>query len=136
MVEFSEPVLLFDGVCNLCNGSVRFVLKHERQPNLRFASLQSPFGQTVCRDLGLNTIDHQSIIYISKGRVLQKSQAVIAVLSDMGGIWRTAKLLSVLPTKFSDWIYDRIAQNRYKWFGRQDTCMVPGQENADRFILD
>ena len=130
----SAPILFFDGVCNLCNSSVRFVIRYDRKHIIKFAPLQSDLGKSIATKLGLETDELQSIIYLKDGQHFQKSRAVIEVLTDMGGIWTFARMFLIIPIKLADWMYDQVAHQRYKWFGKQDTCMVPSQDVLNRFV--
>ena len=135
-MTYSGPILFFDGVCNLCNSSVRFVIRYDRKQIMKFAPLQSDLGRSIGYELGLNTDQLQSIIYLKDGQYFQKSRAVIEVLTDMGGIWRLARLFLILPKSLADWFYDQMAMHRYQWFGKQNSCMVPSPEVQERFLND
>ena len=133
-MTFSGPLLLFDGVCNLCNSSVRFVIRYDRKHIIKFTPLQSDLGRSIGQKLGIEGDELQSIIYYKNGRYFRKSRALIEVLTDMGGIWTFARMFLIIPIKLADWMYDQVAHQRYKWFGKQDTCMVPSQDVLNRFV--
>jgi predicted DCC family thiol-disulfide oxidoreductase YuxK len=135
-MTFSGPLLLFDGVCNLCNSSVRFVIRYDRKKIIKFTPLQSDQGRSIGHKLGLETNQLQSIIYQKDGRYFQKSRAVIEVLSDMGGVWPFARMFLIIPTKLADWMYEQVARKRYKWFGKKNVCMVPSPDIQKRFLTD
>ena len=127
-------VVIFDGVCNLCAHSVRFILNHEADQSLRFTPLQSQAGARLLRQFGFNPEDAKTFVLIADGRPFVKSDAAIRVSRHFRGIWRLFGVLRVIPRPIRDWAYDLIARNRYRWFGRTDTCMVPTPELRSRFV--
>jgi predicted DCC family thiol-disulfide oxidoreductase YuxK len=132
--EPGGPVVLFDGVCNLCNGAVRFVVRHDRRGRFRFASLQSEAGQALLRRHGLDPADLFSVVLVDGGRVTTRSDAALDVARGLGGAWRAAGLLRAVPRPVRDRVYDWVARNRYRWFGRRDACMLPSPELRARFL--
>jgi len=134
MNEILENLILFDGVCNFCSASVRFVIRHDRRAIFRFASLQSELGKEVCRRRGIDPEDVQTFLVNVDGETLVRSDAAIAVASRFGGVWRIAALLRLVPRVARDWIYAMIARNRYHWFGRTEVCMIPEPKFKDRFL--
>jgi len=130
-----QKLILFDGVCNLCNGSVRFVIAHDPEARLTFASLQSDEGQRVLRDLGLPTADFDSFVYINGGHVYQRSAGALHVLKDLAGPWKLMYAFIVVPRPLRDFIYDLISKYRYRWFGKLDACIVPTPELRKRFLV-
>jgi predicted DCC family thiol-disulfide oxidoreductase YuxK len=134
VAEPGGPVVLFDGVCNLCNGSVRFVVRHDRRGRFRFASLQSEAGQALLRRHGLDPADLFSVVLVDGGRVTTRSDAALDVARGLGGAWRAAGLLRAVPRPVRDRVYDWVARNRYRWFGRRDACMLPSPELRARFL--
>ena len=127
-------LLLFDGVCNLCNKAVRIVLRYERSPKIMFCPLQSATGQALLQRFNMDPESLDSLVYIRNEKVLIKSQAVIAVMTDMGGIWKMSKVLQLFPHTFGDYFYDVVAKSRYRWFGKRDKCMVPATDLSNRFL--
>jgi predicted DCC family thiol-disulfide oxidoreductase YuxK len=127
-------IVVFDGVCNLCSGSTRFILAHESAPVLHFASIQSQAGSRLMRELGLDPQDAKTFILLSADRAYFKSDAAIRVAGYLRWPWRILGVVGVVPRPIRDWVYDRIARNRYRWFGRSDTCMMPTPELRSRFI--
>mgnify|MGYP000853732325 FL=1 len=127
------PVLLFDGVCNLCVGSVQFFLKHDRKGFLKFASLQSNFGeeQKKAFDIPKNV---DSLILINNNKAYYYSSAALLGASYMGGIWPIFKIFLVLPPFIRNGVYKWIAKNRYRWFGTKESCWLPTPELKNRFI--
>ncbi|MBK8979112.1 MAG: thiol-disulfide oxidoreductase DCC family protein [Planctomycetes bacterium] len=130
------PVVLFDGVCNLCNGWVRFVLRHERSGAnpLRFAALQSEAGARLLAEHGLPTDRLDSIVLIDGGRASQKSDAVLRLLRHLRQPWRLGAVFRIMPRFLRDAVYDLVARNRYRLFGRRDTCSIPTPETRARFL--
>lgn len=129
-----NAVVLFDGVCNLCNGSVQFIIKRDKANKFHFAALQSEYGQAQLLRLGIPPSALQSIVLIKGDRFYQRSNAVLEIVKMLGGFWSVLYLLKIIPAFFRDWIYNRIANNRYKWFGRQDQCMIPTTALKARFL--
>lgn len=127
------PVVLFDGVCNLCNGFVAFLLP--RDDRLRFAPLQSETGRTLLDRHGLPTDGLDTVVLVEGGRAYTKSDAAIRIAERIGWPYRLAWVGRLLPTVLRDRLYDVVANNRYDWFGRRDRCMVPDEDVADRFLL-
>jgi len=131
-----DKLVLFDGVCNLCTHSVRFILEHEKGPLFRFATVQSPAGSRLMRELGLNPDDAETFVLIADGRAYLRSDAAIRIARDLRGAWRWLGVVKIVPRPLRDWIYDLVARNRYRWFGRTDECMVPTAEIRARFIVE
>lgn len=129
-----SAVVLFDGVCNLCNGAVQFIIKRDKASKFHFAALQSEYGQAQLLRLGIPPSALQSIVLIKGDRFYQRSNAVLEIVKMLGGFWSVLYLLKIIPAFFRDWIYNRIANNRYKWFGRQDQCMIPTTALKARFL--
>ena len=132
----APTIVLFDGVCNLCSAAVGFILRHERDSDLRFASLQSPLGQELMTESGRDPGRLDSIIVVRGDRFLDESDAVLEIAGHLRMPWRLARAGAVLPRGFRDWAYRRIARSRYRLFGKKDACMVPSPELRARFIDD
>lgn len=129
-----HPVILFDGVCNFCNGAINFVLKQDRKKVFRFATLQSEAGQRLLQQHNLSTKGFDSFVLIDDGKVYKKSAASLRVMNKLPWYWKEIQLFRIIPTIFRDAIYDYIARNRYKMFGKKDQCMVPTPEIRSRFL--
>jgi predicted DCC family thiol-disulfide oxidoreductase YuxK len=129
-----KKIILFDGLCNLCNGSVQFIIKRDSKNLFRFSSLQSAFGSKQLSGFGLSANELYSIILINKGTYLQKSDAALEIAKNLQQPWPLLYAFKIVPRFFRDWIYDLIAKNRYLWFGKKDSCMIPTQELKSRFI--
>jgi predicted DCC family thiol-disulfide oxidoreductase YuxK len=130
----NDNIVPFDGVCNLCNGLVRFVIKHDRKGEIRFASLQSEYGNKLQARIGPGTRDSDTIVYSRKGIYFFRSDAVLNILKDMGGTWGIFYILRIVPRFFRDFVYKVVAANRYRIFGKRETCMVPGPKIKERFL--
>ncbi|MDT0634584.1 thiol-disulfide oxidoreductase DCC family protein [Spectribacter hydrogenoxidans] len=127
-------VVLFDGVCRLCSTWVRWLLRADRHARFRLAAMQSPAGQAILTWYGLPTDHHESMLLVDNGRLHQKSSAFLHILRQLPLPWRAGMALQAIPRPVRDWAYDRVARNRYRWFGRHDRCMVPTPEQAGRFL--
>lgn len=129
------PILLFDGVCNVCNATVQFIVAHERAPVMQFASLQSERGRALVAQLGLAG-DISTVVLVQGDRALTRSSAAVAVLAHLGGGWRTLGwLLWLVPRPLRNMGYHVFACFRYRLFGKRDHCMVPTPELRARFLL-
>lgn len=128
------PVVLFDGVCNLCNRSVRFIINRDPGGTFRFAPLQSEAGEKLLEQFGLPTRNYGTFILIEGGRYYVRSEAALRVAKLLGGGWGMVYALMAVPAPLRDRVYDYVARNRYKWFGRTDECMAPGPGTEERFL--
>lgn len=127
-------VILFDGVCNLCNGAVQFIIKRDNTSKFLFASLQSDFGQSQLQKFGLAPSKLHSIIALDNGTFYERSDAALKIASGLSQPWRMLGIFRILPRFFRDWIYDLISKNRYKMFGKRESCMIPTPELKERFV--
>jgi len=125
---------VFDGVCVLCTGAAQFVLKRDADYAFHLATAQSPLGQALSRHYGLDTASFETNLVLIDGRAYAKLDSVAVVCRRLGGISRLLSLLRLLPRPLADWLYDRIALNRYDLFGRTDRCMIPPPEWRARFM--
>jgi predicted DCC family thiol-disulfide oxidoreductase YuxK len=130
-----QKIILFDGICNLCNGSVIFVLKREKKPIFKFASIQSGAGQELLEWCGLPSGFSQAVVLIDNGKIYLGSIAALKIGQELIFPWNVLAYASFIVPKFiRDWIYNQIAQNRYQWFGKRDVCMVPTENLEVRFL--
>src|SRR4030095_10350190 len=135
MNEVSEhPVILFDGVCNLCTGSVQYVIKHDPKRIFRFASLQSNFGEKVLRQYNLPVDTFNSFLLLNKDRIYTRSTAALLVARRLKGISKLLYGFIIIPKFIRDWVYDLIAKHRYKWFGKKNECWIPTPELKALFM--
>jgi predicted DCC family thiol-disulfide oxidoreductase YuxK len=133
-VNTPEPVILFDGVCNFCNGAINFLIRQDRKGLFRFAPLQSAAAHSLLEQYQIPKKEFQSFVLIQSGQVYQKSTAALKVLNRLPWYWKALQVLWLIPKSLRDAIYDFIARNRYKWFGRKEECMVPTVEMRNRFL--
>jgi predicted DCC family thiol-disulfide oxidoreductase YuxK len=139
-IQPSNPIMLYDGVCGLCNRFVQFVLKRDRKDRFRFAALQSNFARDTLRRRGQNPELLDTVYLVldygqPNERLLARNDAATAVLEELGGVWRTwAKLLDLLPKGFRDWRYNLVARNRYRIFGKHEACPLPDPKYKHKFI--
>ena len=129
-----RPVLLFDGVCRLCSGWARFVIRNDPEATIRLATVQSASGQAILGALGMPTDRFDTLVFVEQGRAWLRSAAIFRALTHLRRRWRAAHLLSVLPDAWLDAGYDRIARSRYRLFGRRETCLMPTPDIAARFL--
>ncbi len=129
-----EKIILFDGVCDLCNGFVQFVIQRDPEGKFKFGALQSPEAQELLKDVDLDPADLDTVVYIRGGRIYTRSGAALRILSDLGGIWSFFALKLVIPPAVRDLVYRLIAKRRYALFGKKDQCMIPTPELQERFI--
>ena len=127
-------VILFDGVCNLCNGFVQFIIKRDQAKKFRFASLQSDFGKAQLIRFGLNPNMLHSVIVIQDDKCLERSDAVLFIARQLGGPWKIFSIAKIIPRALRDLLYNLIAKRRYTIFGKQDNCMIPTPELKERFL--
>ena len=130
----NSPVILFDGVCNLCNGAVQFVIKHDEKGQFRFASLQGEHGQQLLKHYNLSPVDLDSFVLIQGDVAYSKSTAALLVAKQLKGVVKSLYVFRIIPAFIRDGIYNFIARNRYRWFGRKESCMIPSVDLRARFL--
>jgi predicted DCC family thiol-disulfide oxidoreductase YuxK len=128
------PIVLFDGVCNLCNSSVQFIIKKDKQKQFRFASLQGEGGQKLLKKFKLPATDLNSFILIEGDHFYSRSTGALRMLKKLGGGWKLFYAFIIIPTFIRDAVYNFIARNRYKWFGKRNECWIPTPELKERFL--
>ena len=128
------PIVLFDGVCNLCNGTVNFILDHDPAGRFRFAALQSEAGRALLVRHGLAADALESLVLVEGERAWVRSDAALRIAAGLGAPWRWLAVLRVVPRGIRDRLYDAVARNRYRWFGRRDECRVPTPDLRARFL--
>ena len=131
-----DGLWLFDGVCNLCSGSVAVVLKLDREGVIRFTPIPSPYGRQLALAHGINPDHPASFLFLDHGRALEKTAAIGALLRRLKAPWRWLAFVDRLPRGLADAAYDWLAANRYRLMGKKDACMVPSPAHRARFILD
>ena len=127
--------MVFDTNCVLCSGSVKFILKHEKSPNITFVNAWSETGLALANKYGLSEEDlHQTYLVISDNQKFIKSNAVLEILRHLKAPWRWLRVLKILPRPFRDGVYSMIAKNRYQWFGYEKSCLIPSKDTRHRFV--
>jgi len=131
----NTSIILFDGVCNLCNSSVQFVLKHDKNKNFLFASLQSDAATKILLQLNKKSFKKiDSIVLVENEQLYFKSTAALKIAKNLNGFIQILYVFIIIPTPIRNYIYDFIAKNRYNWFGKKDKCMIPDKEFSERFL--
>jgi predicted DCC family thiol-disulfide oxidoreductase YuxK len=126
--------ILFDGLCNLCNGSVRFIIANDRAARFRFASLQSAAARAALAPFGRSPESLESIVLIDGGRLFERSDAALRIAAELRAPWPLARAFLAVPSELRDAVYDAIARNRYRLFGKRDFCALPAPDLARRFL--
>lgn len=130
-----KKIILFDGVCNLCNASVQFVIKRDTKDRFRFVPLQSDLGNKILNHLGVNREQTDSIVLYEPGKAYYyKAEAALKIINELGGLYQLLNILQIFPKFLSNIVYDYIAKNRYRWYGKQENCMMPTPELVAKFL--
>jgi len=129
-----KPIILFDGVCNFCNGSVNFLIRRDKKNVFRFAALQSQTAQKLLAQYKKQKKGFESFVLMQDGKAYEKSSAALKVLNKLPWYWKWAQVFWIVPKFIRDGVYDVIARNRYKWFGKKEECMIPTSEVRNRFL--
>jgi predicted DCC family thiol-disulfide oxidoreductase YuxK len=137
MNEFpkNKKIILFDGVCNLCNSSVQFIIKHDKNDVFRFVALQSELGKKIIKHIGIqdNNID-SIVLYEPEIAYYYKSTAAIEIAKNLKGLFSFALIFKIIPEGIRDLLYEYIAKNRYKWYGKKESCMIPTDNLKAKFL--
>lgn len=128
-------VVLFDGVCHLCNSSVNFIIRHDPRKQFKFTPLQSSTGQDLLREYGLATENFETVVLIEDRKSYTRSTAALRVARRLNNLWPLTYMFIIIPQFMRDAIYVLIAKNRYKWFGKREICMMPTPDVKERFLL-
>jgi predicted DCC family thiol-disulfide oxidoreductase YuxK len=128
------PIVVFDAMCVLCSANAQFILKHDRKRHFRLASMQNEVGASLYRRFGIDPADPESIIVVDGEKLYRDSDAVIAIYYGLGGFWRLIGLGRLVPHFIRDPLYRWVARNRYRLFGRRESCWIPSREQADRIL--
>ncbi len=130
-----KKIILFDGVCNLCNSSINYVIDHDVGDVFRFVALQSDLGQEIQQYLGFSTDNLDSIIlYIPNEAYYVKSTAALKIMQHFKGVWKLSKVFFIIPKGIRNVVYDYVAKNRYQWYGKQESCRIPTPELLNKFL--
>jgi len=131
----NKKIILFDGVCNLCDSVVQFIIKRDKADVFRFVAIQSEIGQEIIKHIGVDTTKTDSILLYEPGRsYYYKAEAALKIAGALGGIYSLLGFFSVFPKSLSNAVYDYIARNRYKWYGKKEECMIPTPEMKAKFL--
>lgn len=131
----NKKIILFDGVCNLCDNAIQYVIKHDKKDVYRFVPLQSDLGKSILKYLNVDTAKTDSIILYEPGKAyFYKSDAALEILKELGGLLRWSIIFKIIPSVLRNPIYDYVAKNRYKWYGKKDACLLPTPELKDKFL--
>ncbi|MDQ3320944.1 MAG: thiol-disulfide oxidoreductase DCC family protein [Acidobacteriota bacterium] len=129
-----SAIILFDGVCNFCNGSVNFIIERDPEKHFKFAPLQSEVGEKLLRDNGVDKIETDSVVLIEDGKVYTRTTAALRIARKLSGYWSWFYGFTVVPSFIRDVFYKLFAKYRYKMFGKQEACMLPSPEVRERFL--
>lgn len=130
-----NSIIVFDGVCNLCNHSVNFLLKKDKKKIFLFTPFQSKYGQSIINHGSENENSDKTVFYLRENQLYKKSTAALYILKDLGGAYSLLFVFIIVPRFLRDFVYSVISRNRYKWFGKKDSCRIPNAEEKNRFLL-
>ena len=131
----NKKIILFDGICNLCNDTVLRIIKYDKKNSFIFTSLQSKIGQNILNKINIDTLKIDSIVLYNPAISYDiKSTAALKIMQDFGGFWKLTNVFWIVPEGIRNFVYDFIAKNRYKWFGKKESCMIPSPELKAKFL--
>jgi len=130
----TAPLIVFDGVCVLCSGFAQWVMARDTGRQFWFTTAQGPIGQGLYRELGLDPVNFETNLLVVDGIAYGKLDAFIEITARLGGVWRAVSILRILPERLSDRLYDAVANNRYRLFGKREACWLPARDGADRIV--
>ena len=134
-LPIGKKIILFDGLCNLCEASVQFVIKHDNSDQFRFVALQSDLGQKIIAHIGINSKNIDSVLLYEPGvAYYYKSNAALQVAKNLGGLFHLGTVFRIIPTTLRNALYDYVAKNRYSWYGKKQSCMIPTEELKSKFL--
>ena len=131
----NQSVVIFDGICNLCSRGVAFIIRRDPRNLFRFAAAQSDAGKKLMEGYGLDPGEVVSLVLVENGKIYMRSSALLRIVRRLTGLWPVLYGLVIIPFFLRDPVYDFVARNRYKWFGKQENCLVPPRDAAGRFII-
>ncbi|NNF47199.1 MAG: thiol-disulfide oxidoreductase DCC family protein [Desulfofustis sp.] len=134
MRKTDQPIIIFDGVCSLCEFSVRFIVKHDRQARFKFVSAQSEKGKNLQRMCGVDTLRDGTVILLKNDQVYVNSDAALQIAKNLDGTWRLLYVFRFIPKQARDYFYSIISKNRYRWFGKRNECLLPDDDLKQRFL--
>lgn len=132
--DIKSPILLFDGVCKLCNAYVQWVLKHDRKGIFKFAALQSETGQALLHQLDFSPENFDTVVLVDGDEVFTRSDVALEIARRIGDFWSIFAIFKIIPRPQRNAVYDWVARHRYRWFGKKEECMLPRPEWEDRFL--
>ncbi|MFI5133438.1 MAG: thiol-disulfide oxidoreductase DCC family protein [Chitinophagales bacterium] len=133
-MEQEHPIILFDGICNYCNGVINSIIRQDKKKIFRFATLQSDAGQKILKQWNLPTDEFASFVLLDKGKLFLKSSAALRLYSKLPWYWKWTQFFWIFPKFIRNGVYSIIARNRYKWFGKREECMIPTADVRERFL--
>ena len=134
-LPIGKRIILFDGLCNLCEASVQFVIKHDNSDQFRFVALQSDLGQKIIAHIGINSKNIDSVLLYEPGvAYYYKSNAALQVAKNLGGLFHLGTVFRIITTTLRNALYDYVAKNRYSWYGKKQNCMIPTEELKSKFL--
>jgi predicted DCC family thiol-disulfide oxidoreductase YuxK len=134
-LPIDKKIILFDGVCNLCNASVQLIIRKDKKDIFRFVALQSELGKKILNHIGVNTNSIDSILLYEPGNAYYyKAEAVLKIATSLGGFYNLLVIFKIIPNVVSNYFYDFVATNRYKWYGKKESCMMPTPELKAKFL--
>ncbi|WP_438969387.1 thiol-disulfide oxidoreductase DCC family protein [Nonlabens sp.] len=133
-MQQKHEIVLFDGVCNLCNGAILFIIKRDKKDRFRFAAIESEIGQKLLDKHGIDPNKIDSIVLVSGDTAFAKAEAALRISKHLSGLWPLLYSLIIVPKFLTNVVYDFIARNRYKWFGKKESCMIPTPELKSKFL--
>jgi predicted DCC family thiol-disulfide oxidoreductase YuxK len=133
-MDLYQHIVLFDGVCNLCNSGVQFIIKKDKRNLFKFAALQSDFGKELLEKYQINTKSLDTFVYVNKDKAYIKSTAALKIAKALKRGWQIFYIFIIIPAFIRNFIYDFIAKNRYRWFGKKESCMIPTPELKTKFL--
>ena len=134
-LPINKKIILFDGVCNLCEASVQFVIQHDKKDIFRFVALQSELGQKIIHHIGIQNQNIDSVILYKPGvAYYYKSSAALQIAKNLGGFYHFGTFFKIIPTGLRNVLYDFVAKNRYQWYGKKESCMIPTAELKAKFL--
>ena len=134
MEKTDQPIIIFDGVCNLCEYSIQFIVNHDRQARFKFVSAQSERGKVFQRIYGVDTLQDGTVILLKGDQVYVKSDAAVEIAKDLDGLWRFLSVFKFILKPARNFIYSIISKNRYRWFGKKNECLLPDNNIKERFL--
>src|SRR5690606_27088641 len=128
------PIVMFDGICNFCNDSVNFIIKRNADAVFKFTPLQSDIAKELLSSFRMNTVDCDLIVLYEEGNIYVRSTAALRIIKRMNGFWKLLYVFIIVPPFIRDIVYNLVAKNRYRWFGKKDQCMIPTAKIKNRFL--